>query len=90
MNGSVSGIAPRAITSLTARSGVGATTWLGRLWQSMQSIRRRSPFASCSGVVACRDELADAAVAIRHAHVGNRLPFPVGRDELDVVCALCR
>ena len=49
-NGSVVGISPRAIASLTARSGVAAIAWLGRLWQSVQSMRRRSPLAICSGV----------------------------------------
>ena len=35
----VFGISPLAIRSFTARSGVAAITWLGRLWQSMQSMR---------------------------------------------------
>ena len=53
MNGSVSGISPRAIASLTARSGVGAIAWLGRLWQSD---------AVHPAALACRDLLGRHAV----------------------------
>ena len=50
-------ISPRAIAASTARSGEAENGWLGRLWQSMQSIRRRSPFAIAVASHPSRHEL---------------------------------
>ncbi len=49
-NGSVRGTWPSARAASAARSAEGANSWLGRLWQSVQSICRRVPPASMSSV----------------------------------------
>ncbi len=67
----------------TACSGVGEMGCPTVLWQSMQSIVRRSAARIVSGFASFVDVLLDLAFRVGHSHVRDRLPLRIRRHVLD-------